>query len=81
MFQTAKFNGSLQLWKQTSRLLSPTTTQVQTAIASLVSFILNEYMYTLKYTENVLVIVRQDYGFSNTYQLMNILVKYHETYS
>ena len=38
-------------------------------------------MYTSKYAENVLVIVRQDYGFSNTYQLMNIVVKYHETYS
>ena len=29
---------------------------------TLVSLILNEYMYTSKYTENVLVIIRQDYG-------------------
>ena len=30
--------GSLQLWKQTTQILSPTTTQVQTAIASLFFF-------------------------------------------
>ena len=29
---------------------------------TLVSLILNEYMYTSKYAENVLVIIRQDYG-------------------
>ena len=29
---------------------------------TLVSFILNEYMITSKYAENVLVIIRQDYG-------------------
>ena len=55
-----------------------TKTQVQTAVAFslillcraqvpvywaiLVSLILNEYKYTSKYAENVLVIIRQDYG-------------------